>query len=389
MPWAAAAVVDASPPVALDRALDDVTSSLAGERVDLAFLFAAPVHLRDPEAALRRVREALGGAPVVGCSAGGIIGAGREYEQQPALSLLAGGSEGASVRVSHVPPDRLPDADAGPSAWHALTGVAPSENPSFVILGDPFTLPPDRLVGGLDYAYPDAVKVGGLASGAQRAGEQVMLAGDRVVREGGVVVALSGALRIEPAVAQGCRPVGRPFRITRCEGHLLLQMDQKAALEALQEVYAEATERDRRLMQSSLFLGFATDPLGDADGPWLIRNLQGVHPKNGGLFVGEELRVGRVVRFHVRDRVSSAEDVARTLQRASWSGSQPEGALLFSCLGRGMHLYGAPDHDSRAFADRFGHVPLAGFFCSGEIGPVGGTTHLHGYTSAFGLLVRR
>ena len=65
--------------------------------------------------------------------------------------------------------------------------------------------------------------------------------------------------------------------------------------------------------------------------------------------------------------------------------AKPRGALLFSCLGRGAHLYGEPDHDSRAFAQEVGEVALGGFFCNGEIGPVGDTTYLHGYTSSFGL----
>jgi small ligand-binding sensory domain FIST len=34
-------------------------------------------------------------------------------------------------------------------------------------------------------------------------------------------------------------------------------------------------------------------------------------------------------------------------------------------------------------------MPLAGAFCNGEIGPVGGSTHLHGYTASFGFLVPR
>jgi small ligand-binding sensory domain FIST len=34
-------------------------------------------------------------------------------------------------------------------------------------------------------------------------------------------------------------------------------------------------------------------------------------------------------------------------------------------------------------------MPLTGFFCNGEIGPVGGTTFLHGYTSSFGIFRTR
>jgi small ligand-binding sensory domain FIST len=63
----------------------------------------------------------------------------------------------------------------------------------------------------------------------------------------------------------------------------------------------------------------------------------------------------------------------------------PHGALLFSCLGRGVWLYGVPDHDSDAFRRHVGAVPLGGFFGNGEIGPVERHAFLHGFTSAFAL----
>jgi small ligand-binding sensory domain FIST len=89
-----------------------------------------------------------------------------------------------------------------------------------------------------------------------------------------------------------------------------------------------------------------------------------------------------VVQFHLRDARTSADDLDQLLARHRGT---PAGSLLFSCLGRGTHLYGRADHDTDLVRRHFGDVPLGGFFCNGEIGPVQGTTFLHGYTSAFGL----
>jgi small ligand-binding sensory domain FIST len=58
-------------------------------------------------------------------------------------------------------------------------------------------------------------------------------------------------------------------------------------------------------------------------------------------------------------------------------------------VGRGQLLYGHPNHDSTAFHRARGPVPLGGFFCNGEVGPVRGRTFVHGYTSAFALFRRR
>jgi small ligand-binding sensory domain FIST len=104
--------------------------------------------------------------------------------------------------------------------------------------------------------------------------------------------------------------------------------------------------------------------------------------------VGEYLQEGMRVRFHVRDAETSAEDLHAVLkgyEKASPDTENLSGALLFSCLGRGEGLYGRPNFDTTVFREHLGDVPVAGFFCNGEIGPVGGATFLHGYTSSFGL----
>src|SRR5262249_1344657 len=108
---------------------------------------------------------------------------------------------------------------------------------------------------------------------------------------------------------------------------------------------------------------------------------------SGAMAFGALIDPGSIVQFHLRDARTSAEDLEAMLAayRADHASAPPYGSLLFSCLGRGMHLYGQSDHDTGAFRRLVGEVPLGGFFCNGEIGPVHGTTFLHGYTSSFGL----
>jgi small ligand-binding sensory domain FIST len=202
-------------------------------------------------------------------------------------------------------------------------------------------------------------------------------------------MAMHGDIVIDPIVAQGCRPIGRSMRITRSHQNLLLELDERPTLEVLRELYDSLNERDQGLARHSLFLGvvmseFQENPqLGD----FLIRNIVGMEPKAGALAIGEILHEGQIVQFHLRDAQTSAEDLTAMLTRYTQSQKTPKvvGALLFSCLGRGMYLYGRPDHDTDLFRSTVGNIPLGGFFCNGEIGPVGGTTYLHGYTSSFGI----
>jgi small ligand-binding sensory domain FIST len=103
--------------------------------------------------------------------------------------------------------------------------------------------------------------------------------------------------------------------------------------------------------------------------------------------VGEAVEVGQTVQFHVRDADSADEDLRRTLERESTAlaGRRAAGALLFTCNGRGSRLFTEPDHDAGLVAEMLGEIPVAGFFCAGEIGPVGGQNYLHAFTASIAL----
>jgi small ligand-binding sensory domain FIST len=208
-----------------------------------------------------------------------------------------------------------------------------------------------------------------------------------------VGVALSGDVDVETVVAQGCRPIGKPMLVTRCRGSLLQELDGRPPLQVLAELHGSLEERDRELMQGSLFIGLEmrADRVEYEPEELLVRNLVGADEGSGTLAVGADLRPLTVARFVLRDARTAEEDLRRMLERHRRSGAAipPAGALLFSCVGRGSGLFGRPDHDTSIFEQTLGPAPLGGFFCNGEIGPVGGTTFLHGYTSAFAMFRAR
>jgi small ligand-binding sensory domain FIST len=198
-------------------------------------------------------------------------------------------------------------------------------------------------------------------------------------------VTISGEIDVDTIVAQGCRPIGQPSFVTRCQRNVLFEIDGRPPLRVLEELYQTLGERDRELFRHSLFLGIVMNELQHEyrQGDFLIRNLIGIDQEAGAIAVGAMLHEGMVVQYHLRDARTSAEDLESLLAR--YEVTEPGGSLLFSCLGRGVHLYGRPDHDTDLFRRRLGEVPLGGFFCNGEIGPVQGRTFLHGYTSSFGI----
>ncbi len=380
---------------ALAECADAIAAAL-GEGVDpdLIAVFPSPHHSGADQTLLDATRARFPTASVIGCSGAGVIGGGHEVEDAPGFSLTAGSLPDVTIRGFHLRNGDLPSADAPPEAWAERIDVPLDADPSFLLLTDPLTFDVDALLSGMDYAFPGAVKIGGLASGGSGAAHpHTLFLNETAYGDGAVGVALFGNVVVDTVVAQGCRPIGEPMRITEAEHNVLLSLDGQSPVQRLQELYERSSERDRELVKRNLFMGIAMDPLLETvrAGDFLIRNVVGMDPRRGALAVGALLREGQLVQFHVRDADTSTEDLRLALAsyRSAAGDRSAVGALLFSCTGRGRHLYGSVDHDTGLFGELVGPMPLGGFFCNGEIGPVASTTYLHGYTSSFAIFRAR
>ena len=377
----------------LEDALADcgvaIKRSLKDEAIDLVVAFISPQHESSYDKVTSLIAESLDSKHVFGCSGGGVIGNGIEVEQRPGVSVTAAILPDVVINPFHIQAGQVPDLDAGPDKWESMVGVDANRDPHFVMLADPYSFPVQDLLMGMDFAFPNASKIGGLASGAARQGGNVLFLDRDVLRSGAIGLALDGNIAVDTVVAQGCRPIGCPMRISKSDRNMLVELDGRPPMEVLRTLFQELPERDQQLLGHSLFLGVVMDELVDEpiQGDFLIRNVVGMDQASGGLAIGEMLKEGQLVQFHLRDADTSSGDLEAVLSRYADENRENyiPGALLFSCLGRGEYLYGKPNHDTDLFRDKMGEVPLGGFFCNGEIGPVSGTTFLHGYTSSFGL----
>lgn len=377
---------------ALEACVERISSTLARPSILAAFV-SSDLAGR----ATSVLAEAFPESTVVGCSAAGVVGGGREVEDGSVVSLTAAALPDVVAVPFHMTMGRLPSPNAPPEAWHALLGVEPEVQPSFLLLPDPFTFESRVLTAGMDDAYPDAPKIGGLASGGRRAGESLLLSGGpgalRSHRAGVVGMALYGDIVMDTVVAQGCRPVGAPMIITRCERTHIQELDGRPVIDTLESLFMSLSDHDQQLFRRSPMLGLAMEgerrPLRPGD--FLIRNIQGISRRTNAMAISAMAAPGMVVQFHVRDAETSARDLTELLARHMRRPGvePPAGGLLFSCLGRGERFYGTTGHDSAIIDQALGPVPTGGFFCNGEIGPVHGRTFLHGYTSALGLFRNR
>jgi small ligand-binding sensory domain FIST len=393
MRWSSAVDTDKSLAVSVQRAAESVFIGLGRQEPDLLIAFISAQHAPRFEALSELVRREFDGAFLFGCCAGGVIGGGREIEDHASVSLTGALLPGVRLKGTHLDAAQVPPVYAEPRVWEETLRMTATQQPSFLVLADPFSFETETYLRGLDRVFPLAPKIGGLASGARQVGGSVLYLGNQIHRSGCITLALTGNIEIDTVVAQGCRPIGDPLFVTSAHENLIRELDGRAPRDVMAELFERLPAVDREIFSQSLFIGLAmkTDASEYVPGDFLIRNILGMDPQSGALWVNAQIPAKSVVQFHLRDATTSAFDLERTL--TTYRASQPiqgdAGALLFSCEGRGAGLYGQSDHDSNAFRRLVADVPIGGFFCSGEIGPVAESTYLHGYTSAFAVFRER
>jgi small ligand-binding sensory domain FIST len=350
---------------------------------DLAVVFASGQHLAMAMWLLSEIHERLEPRALIGCGAGGTLAAGRELEEGPSVVVWAASLPGAELETMHLTAERDAEGFRLLGLPESLAGDADGAADEAVIaLCDPFSFPAEELLAGLERSRPQTPVLGGLAS-ASFAGGALLLRDGEVHTDGAVALRLRG-IEVLPCVSQGAGPVGPEMTITRAEANVIGELAGKPAMERLGEVITALPERERELAASGVLIGLVIDENRPEyeRGDFLVRPIIGADRESGAIAIGEPVRVGQTVRLHVRDAASADEDLRQTL-RAQAQALGPKGAagaLLFTCNGRGSHMFEIPDHDAGALEDALG-APSAGFFCAGEIGPVGGRNFLHGFTA--------
>jgi small ligand-binding sensory domain FIST len=349
-----------------------------GSRPDLLTVFVTAPQAGALEDIVRATRQLLEPRTLIGTTAVSVLGGAREVEEHAAVTMFgawAGGAPVTPVRLDAVP------GPAGPElrGLDVLRGAVGT----LLLVADPFSFPVDQAVDALGLLAPGLQVVGGMASAArQPGGNRVVL--DGALHPGGAVGALLGGdLPVTTVVSQGCRPIGDPLTVTRAERNVLYELAGRPALERLMEVVDRLDERDRALAASGLHVGRVIDEhrVEFGRGDFLVRGVLGGDREAGSVVVGDVVDVGATVQFQVRDAASADEDL-RTLM----AGRARTGALVFTCNGRGSHLFGVPDHDAAVINEALDGAPVAGMFCAGELGPVGGRNFLHSFTAVTALI---
>ncbi len=365
---------------------------LGGRRVSLGLVFMVPAWFPHARQVLEILQVHAQVPLLVGCSSGSLITDGLELEEDAGLVLGLYHLPGAELKAFHFTQAHVEEAN-GPAFWHLESGVTPEATQGWLVFLDPFHLDSERWLNGWNEAFPGLPVLGGCASGENTEQlAQVYLNGE-VYEEGGVAVAVGGALRLAGVISQGCTPIGETWTITKAEQNLIQEIANRPAYQVLAETFVQLPPEQQKRAQHNLFIGLVGNEYQEEfhRGDFLVRNLLGGDPNSGVLAVGALPRPGQTVQFQCRDAAAATEDLKLLLEQAreKFRGATVYGGCLCSCNGRGHRFFGVPNHDAALVQQYLGPLGLTGFFCNGEIGPVGAKNFVHGYTASLALFMRK
>ena len=362
---------------ALDAA-QQVQQQLGDYQPDWCIAFVTDEHAAFLESMQESVTGVLGTPYVVGCSVAGVLACGKEFEEGPALGLLA-------VHSDQLRATPFLFRDTGDHGLTAATRLGQrmlgsrDSGDLLVVWPDPYHVRPDRLLTGLDAVLPGLPVVGGAAS-ARINGATLQFCGTETADAGVSGLRMGGHFHHAVAVTHGCSPLTKPLRATRVHENLILELDGRPAFDVLREQAPDGLMEDLSAAIHHLFVGLL--PPGAAESDYLIRNIVAADPDTGVVAISDRVGEGRQLVFALRERDAARRDLARALDgvRSAQAGRDYRFGLYFNCLARGRSLYQEPGIDAAEIRRALPDVPILGFFCNAEIGPLKGENQLFTYT---------
>ena len=333
----------------------------------LGFMYFTEALLPHAAEMVEALRDLTGVRDWVGSVGVGIVATGVEYAEGSALAVMVAEVPAGSYRL-------FSGKLRGPQIGERTpTGAVAAH--FGVVHADPRTPDMAELITDMSARVESGYLVGGLSSAG---GATVQIAND--VLSGGLSgVVLASDVPVATRHTQGCAPLTGRHTITECEDNILIALDGRPALDVFKEDIGEMLARDLRRAAQFVHVGFPVK--GSDTGDYLVRNLVGIDPKNKLIAVGDMLEPGEGLLFCKRDSHTAREDLLRVLAQLKREVPQARGALYFSCLGRGEHMFGQRGAEMQLIKNALGDVPLVGFFCNGEISH----HRLYGYTGVLTL----
>ncbi len=316
-------------------------------------------------------------AQVVGCSTDGFIGTNSEDENVSGCCLIFLHFPETDLSFLELEADDMEDFEAGNIEHGGF----------WISLINPFLAHAEHWMNRWNAVFDQAPTFGGLASGGGDPEDVFLFHNRNLGRLACIGIRFHGGVRVRGVVSQGCRPIGNPYTITEVQDNRVISIAARRAFDVLTEAFESLSEEDQLTARGNLFAGLAVNEYLDEmeRGDFLVRNILSGDPVDGFIALGAFPRSGQTLQFQFRDKDAADEELRILCRSVQETHGPPIAGLLFCCAGRGAQMFGVPNHDAGVIAEIFGQLPLGGFFCNGEVGPISGTNFLHGYTASAAL----
>jgi small ligand-binding sensory domain FIST len=377
---------------AVEEAARQALARAGISRADFAMLFFTADHAGHQHELITTLIRTVGTDCVVGSSGAGVLTGESEIEGSHGIAVLALASDEIIGRPFLFEPLRGNEADLGASFGEFLAKT-PEENSLMVLLPDTYNGNPQPLLQSMasKAGFHPVVGAGSTENGTM--GATYQLCGDKVATNSVAGAYLSGGFKAHVDITQGCQPISDPMVITKAEGNLIHEINDRPAIEVFARLLKGPLAEDIRRALMVLFVGVPADRRENsvAAGKYLVRNIVGLDPEKGILGIAEEVSQGEAMIFAMRDGQRAREDLGQMLQRQATAleGRKPAFGLYFNCCARGSSLYGFPGIDSAYIHQALGDFPLIGMFGGYELAPLGRANHLFAYTGVLALITEQ
>ncbi len=342
-------------------------------QANLGFVYVTDALAEELGMLAEYLRDSTGVENWVGTVGLGIICDDHEYYDGSAAALMVGAFPENAFQVFPTLDSDLGNLFRAHEQW-----IAGNSTHFAVVHGDPRAAVIPELIPRLAQSLPSAYLVGGLSSSQGNFPQYA----NGLCEGGASGVVFSEQVPVATSLSQGCTPIGPQHLISEGKQNVIAKLDDQPALEVFKQDIGEVLARDLRRVGGYIFIALPIE--GSDTGDYVVRNLLGFDPNHGQLVIGESVKTGQPVMFCRRDGSSAWEDLDRALASLRRRAAGPvKGALYFSCIGRGKHLFGENSEELRAVQDALGDVPLVGFFANGEIA----NDKLYGYTGVLTLFL--
>jgi small ligand-binding sensory domain FIST len=370
-PFAAAFAVGDTATLA-QRCLAQLPS--AGQDATLGILYVSEPAAPALPQLVRDLTAATGINSWVGGVGLGICGGGEEVYDRPAAAVMIAPLPRDSFRLFAATDDPAADLPRQHQAWIeqaqptlALVHADPRCNDLIQVAVDTADASGAFLFGGpVSHRCDAPLLAGGGAEALGKAGISGML--------------LTPEVSVATALTQGCIPIGPVRRIDEARDNVVMAIDGRPALAVFLDDIGPDLARDPRGLGGVIFAGLPVQ--GSDTGDYLVRNLMAIDPRQGWIVLGAEVAPGDQILFCRRDPESARADLDRMLkQLAGRLPGPPKAGIYVSCIARGAALFGEPGIETGLIREKFGDIPLIGFFANGEIS----RDRLYGHTGVLTL----